>query len=508
MFHVITYCTGSCCDKKGSECGANKAAFHGGCSLSFGMAEPNKASSPAECDGVELLADPSRHVEIKESDADEDAPLTLRDLLTIALVPALVPALVLLLALAIAFGLGALSPPVRSLFEQIAGGALLITYLKEIFPQVMERLDEMAAALGPTTAATRRAKHRRWFGLMLLVVLTTVVSIVIQAAFEGFPGLKGFFSDTSASSAPCGSGKSGRSTSGEHFTPGDTVPYFLGFFVDGVVLAYVCIEYLERQIDFVLSPQVEAAGNEAGGAARTHVHVHVSSARRWLVRLRAHPVFTGTFAVLLVLMLFALSVFAVIFCMYTVIAAAIDPQRMLAVLLAVVGTIAIARQTYVQLKQMRQRHVDALQDLAKGLAEDSSAVLKMQKTVNGQIAEVLREAGWSSAQITFAMLAWVALAALAFAFVVLGCFFFTSADSIVPSLVSGLVVASSALVSFQSGNVGADSVQQTALTSALTARFGALTSYAGRIETGVQSFAAPVQSAQTASDKLGDALGA
>ena len=106
------------------------------------------------------------------------------------------------------------------------------------------------------------------------------------------------------------------------------------------------------------------------------------------------------------------------------------------------------------------------------------------------------------------MLAWVALAALAFAFVVLGCFFFTSADSIVPSLVSGLVVASSALVSFQSGNVGADSVQQTALTSALTARFGALTSYAGRIETGVQSFAAPVQSAQTVSDKLGDALGA
>ena len=121
-------------------------------------------------------------------------------------------------------------------------------------------------------------------------------------------------------------------------------------------------------------------------------------------------------------MLFALSVFAVIFCMYTVIAAAIDPQRMLAVLLAVVGTIAIARQTYVQLKQMQQRHVDALQDLAKGLAEDSSAVLKMQKTVNGQIADVLREAGWSSAQITFAMLAWVALAALAFAFVVLGCF--------------------------------------------------------------------------------------
>jgi len=153
-----------------------------------------------------------------------------------------VPAGVLLLALAIAQVLGVLPPALRSLFEQIAGGALLITYLKEIFPRVMERLDTMVDALGPTTAATRRAKHRRWFGLVLVVVLTLVVSVIAQAAAEHFPGMRDFDGATvnRSVSVACVSSKAGRSTdpSPSAFTPGDTVPYFLGFFVDGVVLAY------------------------------------------------------------------------------------------------------------------------------------------------------------------------------------------------------------------------------------------------------------------------------
>ena len=63
-----------------------------------------------------------------------DSALTLRQYLMIGLVPSSVPALVLIVALLCAIGLGELGTGTRSAFEQIAGGALLITYLKEIFP--------------------------------------------------------------------------------------------------------------------------------------------------------------------------------------------------------------------------------------------------------------------------------------------------------------------------------------------------------------------------------------
>ena len=88
-----------------------------------------------ELAGAELLPEPGR-AEPEGVASPQQSPLGLRDLLAIALVPATVPALVLLLALGIAAGLGAMSPEVRALFEQIAGGALLIVYIKEIFPRL------------------------------------------------------------------------------------------------------------------------------------------------------------------------------------------------------------------------------------------------------------------------------------------------------------------------------------------------------------------------------------
>ena len=192
----------------------------------------------------------------QSGDANDEEIFSLSDLMKIAIVPATVPAAVLLVALAIAFGLGELSVPVRSFFEQIAGGALLVTYMKEIFPMLMERLDVHVKALGPTTAATRRAKLWRWAGLVLLVVGTTLLSACAQAAFEGFPGMLhnnrrcGGTVNTTPGESPAivhagsvactGTGKRGRSTDDDsaEFTQGDTLPYFLGFFVDGVVLAY------------------------------------------------------------------------------------------------------------------------------------------------------------------------------------------------------------------------------------------------------------------------------
>ena len=56
--------------------------------------------------------------------------LTLCQRLTIALVPASVPALVLVIALGLATLLK-LNESLDALFEQVAGGALLITYIKD-----------------------------------------------------------------------------------------------------------------------------------------------------------------------------------------------------------------------------------------------------------------------------------------------------------------------------------------------------------------------------------------
>ena len=186
------------------------------------MAATSPATAPGERAGVELLSIGKG----EKPDDDDELPMTLGDLLAIALVPATVPAGVLVIALLIAVGLGTLPPALRSCFEQIAGGALLITYLKEIFPRVVERLDEAVEALGPTTAATRRTKHRRWFGLVLLVVMTTIFSVVVQAWAEHWPGLRvvlasadahgsgdGTAHDSDGAAVPCVTSKAGRAAS-------------------------------------------------------------------------------------------------------------------------------------------------------------------------------------------------------------------------------------------------------------------------------------------------------
>ena len=90
----------------------------------------------------------------QSGDANDEEIFSLSDLMKIAIVPATVPAAVLLVARHRLWPWRALRP-VRSFFEQIAGGALLLTYIKEIFPMLMERLDVHVKALGPTTAATR-----------------------------------------------------------------------------------------------------------------------------------------------------------------------------------------------------------------------------------------------------------------------------------------------------------------------------------------------------------------
>ena len=150
--------------------------------------------------------------------------LTLSQRIVIGLVPATVPALVLIIALGIAVGIGELSESLGNASEQIAGGALLITYYKELFPNVMESGDSAVAAIikGSTDKSTVILAK---IAVTVLIVLSFSTSAILQTAAAGFPGLN--------------PEESGSGTGAEHiFTPAETIAYFIGFFVDGVVLAY------------------------------------------------------------------------------------------------------------------------------------------------------------------------------------------------------------------------------------------------------------------------------
>lgn len=75
-----------------------------------------------------------------------------------------------------------------------------------------------------------------------------------------------------------------------------------------------------------------------------HAATRVSKARRLLVRLRSHWLFTGTFALLMATVLYLSLAAATLFVMYVVLGAAVEPQRMLPVLLSVVALLVLGRQ--------------------------------------------------------------------------------------------------------------------------------------------------------------------
>ena len=150
--------------------------------------------------------------------------LTLSQRVVIGLVPATVPAFVLIIALGIAVGIGELPEALGNAFEQIAGGALLITYMKELFPKVMESGDPAVSAIIKGSTDKSTVMHAK-IAVTILIVLSIATSAVLQTAAAGFPGLNPEESGSGAGAE-------------NNFTPAATIAYFIGFFVDGVVLAY------------------------------------------------------------------------------------------------------------------------------------------------------------------------------------------------------------------------------------------------------------------------------
>jgi hypothetical protein len=158
---------------------------------------------------------------------------TLGQMLLMALVPSTVPGSAHLLALTLALLFGKLAGNLNGICEQVAGGALLITYIKELFPKVMRQCNlaiKEQARLGGGATGTALSFIRVW--CTLLMVGSIASSIIMQTAFAGFPGI---LPDDQVDTKP----EAGASNGGvKEFKPADTIPYFIGFFVDGIVLAY------------------------------------------------------------------------------------------------------------------------------------------------------------------------------------------------------------------------------------------------------------------------------
>mmetsp|Transcript_23904 Transcript_23904/g.39535 ORF Transcript_23904/g.39535 Transcript_23904/m.39535 type:complete len:312 (+) Transcript_23904:54-989(+) len=146
--------------------------------------------------------------------------LTLGDRLAIALVPSSVPAIVILAALGCALVIGDLP----DFYEEIAGGALLITYIKELFPKVAEQGE---------TAVQYLLKGKSLSVIQCKIAATSVTVACVTLAVIGQDGLNGFpgeFFGMASTEVP--------EAQPQTYTPTMTVNYFVGFFVDGLTLAY------------------------------------------------------------------------------------------------------------------------------------------------------------------------------------------------------------------------------------------------------------------------------
>jgi len=230
----------------------------------------------------------------------------------------------------------------------------------------------------------------------------------------------------------------------------------------GFMLSYCIVEYIERQIDFVLTPK--AAKSTA-----------VSGFRRGIIRLRAHWAFRAVFAFASTGLLWVHCVIFTLFIMYVVLGAAVQPEKMLPVLLAIVGVFVMGTQLYKKLNELVDTYKKALGELA----DLSSGA----KGVDGRISEVLREAGLSPGQVAMFTFLWMLIVMFFFVFVLLGCGLFLNAESIIPALVSGFIVISTTVISLTSGSVPTGYIlPDSALTQRMVSRMAELQSNADEME--------------------------
>jgi len=230
----------------------------------------------------------------------------------------------------------------------------------------------------------------------------------------------------------------------------------------GFMLFYCIVEYVERQIDFVLTPKAAKA-------------TAVSGFRRAIIRLRAHWAFRAVFAFGSTSLLWVHCVIFTLFIMYVVLGAAVQPEKMLPVLLAIVGVFVMGTQLYKKLKELVDTYKKALGELAD-LGDGA-------KGVEGQISEVLREVGLSPGQVAMYTFLWMLIVMVFFVFVLLGCGLFLSAESIIPALVSGFIVISTTVISLTSGTVPTGYIMpDNALTQQMHSRMAELQANADEME--------------------------
>eukprot|EP00930_Biecheleria_cincta_P084899 TRINITY_DN74324_c0_g1_i1.p1 TRINITY_DN74324_c0_g1~~TRINITY_DN74324_c0_g1_i1.p1 ORF type:complete len:1144 (-),score=137.88 TRINITY_DN74324_c0_g1_i1:220-3618(-) len=212
------------------------------------------------------------------------------------------------------------------------------------------------------------------------------------------------------------------------------------------MLCYSVVEYLSRKIDFL------TFGDQP-------VYTSISVHRRRLLRIRASPIFRGVFWVLVVILLLGTSTSAVGFILYTAIAACVAPDYMIPVLLAIVALVFVAGTTYANLIEMR----NALKQRLEKFGDDGNRLLLREE----EIEDVLREMGFTSAQILLITFLWCVVFVAVVTFILLGCMLFMDSSSLIPTIVSSGMMIISGFAAVKNGKLDANKTSSFKLTASL-----------------------------------------
>jgi len=216
---------------------------------------------------------------------------------------------------------------------------------------------------------------------------------------------------------------------------------------------YAVLEYTSKRIDLVAFMDTGQQGRQGQGPPR------VTPFRRRLIRALRHPAFQTLFWTITVLDLWILFLLLSGFGLYLALAAFVAPARLVPVLLAVAGSVAVAQATFASLNENKAVLLAALGQ-SVGSAEELKALAE----------ETLAEAGFNDTQILAIALCAATAFACWVAFVILGVYLFVDSSSVYSTTVSSLVVCYSTYATINEGKATSKAAQGTELTSKLTAK--------------------------------------
>jgi len=208
---------------------------------------------------------------------------------------------------------------------------------------------------------------------------------------------------------------------------------------------YTVVDYLARRIDKVI-------GVPEGKK--------MSKYRRCLLKIRASPIFSSVFWMLLLLQLLGTFVCVVTNLLYLVLGTCVAPQRLIPILLAVVAVAYVAKTTFEGLKKLQQALAAKVDELCGSVVDDA-------EELDGAIEDALMELGYNETQI-IGMTLGICAAFLCFvAFILIGCSLFVHPSTIIPTLISSAMVGLSTIATVASGKVPSKYANNSGITASI-----------------------------------------